>query len=710
MTTMTSKVSRFHRLHEPKESTIKSPDFVGGTSKVKLQQELLADHKIAIKKIISEYSERAMEAIDLQICALQRKSAELEGQEMARKTQPQGQEANPIVKVQAPARYDANSPDAIMPEGSPEPLVVGSPSDNDDKSKSDEGPDSKGLVSMMPKKGRNSKKKLKFGYSAERLDEKEKRDEPCTLGKGVFADAETMKVQLRKALAKPAYDVASFYKEEGWCQMLARSSAIENMTLGVIGFNAIWLAVDIDYNDASMIVDADPIFQVVDNFFCLYFVAEISVRFGAFAVKKNCLKDAWFVFDAFMAISMALETWLLTLIVIMFSIRSGESTGDASLLKVFRLFRLVRMARVIRLLSAMPELMVVIKGLAVATRAVSCTVLLMLLVIYVFAIFFRQVTDGTHLGKTYFKNVPLTMRFLLLHGTMADLADPAVVFFDESFWYALMFLFFILMVTITIMNMLVGVLVGVVSTVSNVEQEQLVVTFVKENLLSVLRSIQSSDHLRDGTISREEFSVMLHSPEAIRAFNMLGVDVLGLVDLSEFIFHGGDELEFVEFIDLCLQLRGSNQATVKDIVDLRKFIFMELKFLTGMTDLTVDAMDRYASGNDEAAVGASSSMTSFKCAPMGPIPESNGKSEDYKQLVAVEDVKPKSPNSKFKVMQEQESLLAGEEGAVADAPMDTRVSHVNGTEQRDPARRFKKKEKKKSFEQKPLVDQKPLAE
>lgn len=273
-----------------------------------------------------------------------------------------------------------------------------------------------------------------------------------------------------------------------------------------------------------------------------------------------------------------------------------------------------------------------------------------------------------------------------------------------------MFLFFILMVTITIMNMLVGVLVGVVSTVSNVEQEQLVVTFVKENLLSVLRSIQSSDHLRDGTISREEFSVMLHSPEAIRAFNMLGVDVLGLVDLSEFIFHGGDELEFVEFIDLCLQLRGSNQATVKDIVDLRKFIFMELKFLTGMTDLTVDAMDRYASGNDEAAVGASSSMTSFKCAPMGPIPESNGKSEDYKQLVAVEDVKPKSPNSKFKVMQEQESLLAGEEGAVADAPMDTRVSHVNGTEQRDPARRFKKKEKKKSFEQKPLVDQKPLAE
>merc|ERR1712151_788579 len=52
-------------------------------------------------------------------------------------------------------------------------------------------------------------------------------------------------------------------------------------------------------------------------------------------------------------------------------------------------------------------------------------------------------------------------------------------------------------------------------------------------------------------------------------------DVVGLVDLADTIF-GGEGLEseikltFEEFCEYVLQLHGSNTATVKDIVDLRK--------------------------------------------------------------------------------------------------------------------------------------------
>ena len=36
----------------------------------------------------------------------------------------------------------------------------------------------------------------------------------------------------------------------------------------------------------------------MENLFCVYFCVELGFRFGAFKQKKNCAKDAWFVFDS----------------------------------------------------------------------------------------------------------------------------------------------------------------------------------------------------------------------------------------------------------------------------------------------------------------------------------------------------------------------------------------------------------------------------
>mmetsp|Transcript_28375 Transcript_28375/g.51787 ORF Transcript_28375/g.51787 Transcript_28375/m.51787 type:complete len:221 (+) Transcript_28375:2-664(+) len=105
-------------------------------------------------------------------------------------------------------------------------------------------------------------------------------------------------------------------------------------------------------------------------------------------------------------------------------------------------------------------------------------------------------------------------------------------------------------------------------------------------------TVQSADMDNNGMISKEEFAKMLNTPEAVNAFDMMGVDPLGLVDLSDFIFDGGRELPFPDFIEMCMQLRGSNQATVKDIVDLRKFMFMELKNIKGTENLNMTDAER----------------------------------------------------------------------------------------------------------------------
>merc|ERR1719326_2851355 len=114
------------------------------------------------------------------------------------------------------------------------------------------------------------------------------------------------------------------------------------------------------------------------------------------------------------------------------------------------------------------------------------------------------------------------------------------------------------------MNMLVGVLCEVVSVVSSCEKETLTVNFVKQRLLSIL-GMPGSGIDEDGSqsISKSEFESLLTNADAARVIQEMGVDVIGLVDFSEIIFEDDVELSFADFIDLVLQLRGSNGSTVK---------------------------------------------------------------------------------------------------------------------------------------------------
>jgi hypothetical protein len=125
------------------------------------------------------------------------------------------------------------------------------------------------------------------------------------------------------------------------------------------------------------------------------------------------------------------------------------------------------------------------------------------------------------------------------------------------------------------MNMLVGVLCEVVSVVSSVEKEELTVNYVKTRLMTLFRGADADKSM---TINREEFSdLLIGKKEAALIIREIGVDVVGLVDFADFIFEEQQELSFGTFMELVLSLRGSNTSTVKDIIDLRKFILTNFK-------------------------------------------------------------------------------------------------------------------------------------
>lgn len=407
--------------------------------------------------------------------------------------------------------------------------------------------------------------------------------------KSVFADASAMKEKVRAAVAKKEYNVADYYYDTGCAQKIARSQHFEYVTLFVIAFNAIWIAIDADLNTAITLLDAEPVFQVAEHGFCVFFTFEWTVRFLSFRRKRNCARDAWFIFDSLLVTMMIAETWIMTL-AIYFASGGGSSSGlgNTSVLKLVRLVRLTRMARMARLLRAVPELIILIKGIAVASRSVIFTLILLVIIIYFFAIVFRQLSDDTDLGEQYFRSVPAGMQNLLLDGVLPDQGGFVNDCSRQHFAFGILSLCFILLASMTIMNMLVGVLCEVINVVSSVEREQLTVNYVKMKLQMMFGEWDTDGSM---TISQHEFEKLLVKNEAAKIIQEIGVDVVGLVDFADYIFKDGSELTFVDFMELVLSLRGTNTATVKDVVDMRKFFITQLNDVKNQVLLSIETMN-----------------------------------------------------------------------------------------------------------------------
>eukprot|EP00927_Polykrikos_kofoidii_P007807 TRINITY_DN13207_c0_g1_i1.p1 TRINITY_DN13207_c0_g1~~TRINITY_DN13207_c0_g1_i1.p1 ORF type:complete len:836 (+),score=192.94 TRINITY_DN13207_c0_g1_i1:151-2658(+) len=400
-------------------------------------------------------------------------------------------------------------------------------------------------------------------------------------GRMSMVDAAAMKERVRKNLTKQKYDVSYYYKSKGIWQWIARNPHAESVTLIMVLINAMWIWVDTDFNNAEVLLNSEVIFQLAENAFCVYFSFEWLVRLLAFRYKRDGLRDQWFVFDGVLVIMMGLETWVFSMFIVLFAQSSTNGIGHAKLMSVARMMRLFRMCRMARVLRYMPELMIMIKGLLAAARSVFFTLVLLGGLVFIFAIAFTQMAAETPLHDAYFRTVPSSMYFLMLHGALLLSTEHKATEINEQggFFLTLMLFAFVLIGAVLLMNMLIGVLCEVVSAVAATEREELLVNYVRVKLDKVMAII---DEDGGGTISRDEFMLILENQEAMEALQDVGVDVVGLVDFADFIF--GDEgacddeetpeveLTMPEFMEVILQLRGSNNATVKDIVDLRKFI------------------------------------------------------------------------------------------------------------------------------------------
>eukprot|EP00928_Gymnodinium_smaydae_P056579 TRINITY_DN39942_c0_g1_i1.p1 TRINITY_DN39942_c0_g1~~TRINITY_DN39942_c0_g1_i1.p1 ORF type:complete len:576 (+),score=110.79 TRINITY_DN39942_c0_g1_i1:138-1730(+) len=406
--------------------------------------------------------------------------------------------------------------------------------------------------------------------SMSRMKTKDLDGSPKAKPAGVFdfRDSEAMKERVREALLKTEpYSVTMYYYETGLWQKIARHAWFDNITLMVIALNAIWMMIETDYNPAETLLQADMLFQIAEQFFTIYFCFEWTVRFMAFERKRDGLKDGWFVFDSCLVLMMFLETWVLNLIAVARDNFSESPLGGAS---VLRLFRLLRLSRLMRMLRGIPELMVLIKGITTAMKSVLYVTGLLFIITYVFAIAFKQLCESNPpLNEEFFSSIPLSMYSLLIHGTfLDDLAFFCDMMLEERPELFLILVPFVCLACLTVMNMLVGVLCEVVCAVAETEKETILTIQVSNKMSAVLKSLDLDGNMM---ISFVEFKKLIQYPDALQALGEVGVDPIAMIDFAEMFFlEDGEpkEISFEEFMEMVLDLRGANKATVKDIMNL----------------------------------------------------------------------------------------------------------------------------------------------
>jgi len=375
---------------------------------------------------------------------------------------------------------------------------------------------------------------------------------------------------------------------DGFTGQIAKHKMFEYTTLCMICFNAIAIGIDADYNATQEVVDnlyEGPVrFIITEWIFAIYFSGEVAIRFLAYKNKAMCVCDAWFVFDSALVSMMVAETWILPF---------ASSGGGLSGLSILRLLRLLRITRISRIMRAVPEMMVIIKGMLASVRSVVCTGSLLLMVLYVWSILF---TDAYHdtaeqygpesedpsweepESEAWFGTMGKSMFHLFIMGTVLDdvTACTTVIRDSENMWMLLAFILFILISSFMMLNMLIGVLVEVVAATADGEEKKAVEDHVREAIGSIFDSM---DQDRDKKISRQEFLDMEKDKNVMDALADLDICHSNFQLYADLFFRpeDGDDgpppsLSYDKLVGMIFRLRPGSFVSALDFASFGKTI------------------------------------------------------------------------------------------------------------------------------------------
>lgn len=216
-----------------------------------------------------------------------------------------------------------------------------------------------------------------------------------------------------------------------WCQPVANSPRFQGFILVIIGFASLLVGLE---TFEEVIEPHDELFGALDKLLLAVFTVEVLIRLGAYGGRPwRFFTDPWNVFD------------FVTVVIFYIPFVGTEAS----------LLRLARVIRMLRLVRAVPELRLLIGALLHSLPSISYIGLLMLMLIYVYAVLGSFVLGQSDPER--FGNVALAMQTMLQVVTFDDWMLVMRAQSNQAFAVPY-FVSFILVGTMIILNLFIGVI------------------------------------------------------------------------------------------------------------------------------------------------------------------------------------------------------------------------------------------------------------
>lgn len=353
----------------------------------------------------------------------------------------------------------------------------------------------------------------------------------------------------------------NYHHTSGICVTIVESWQFYSISMLMISINAVYIGIDADWNDAETLYTATWGFQLCEQTFCTFFFTELMIRLGAFKNKLDFVKDKWVCLDIVTVTLVVAETWIYPNVLQTFT--KNQTTGQIG--GMGRMIRLVRLVRIGKLFQVFPELVTMVKGMVAGIRSVHAALMILLLLVYIFAIVLNIVAGDEDEVQHFFGTVRGSMVTLLVNGVLLDNVSVMTrALIDVANVPAIIFLaIFILLSALTVMNMVIGVLCEVVIDVSAEEKESHAKEKMQKTLFVMLQELDADN---SGELSKEEVQSVIKLPEAVAIMNDIQVDTQYLLDVSEMLFiHPESTLPISVFMNIVLTLRGRREPTLNDM-------------------------------------------------------------------------------------------------------------------------------------------------
>lgn len=359
-----------------------------------------------------------------------------------------------------------------------------------------------------------------------------------------------------------------------------------NIGAGVVIFvNAIFMGIETDElkpgawtEDGQRVID-DPskraFFYIIENAFTVIFFAELVIRF--YCLQFNFFRSAWNCLDFFLVSIAVLDTWIMT--------PMSQGGGGNRMMQTLRVLRMLRLVRLIRLLRMFRELWMIVQGLIDSLKTLVWVTMLMILFLYVCAIFttlqighndeiydpYYRVSQGWD-HELFFGTVSRSMFTLVQVVTLERWSDGIArhVIANQAFMM-IFFVCFLIFTTFGLMNMILGVIVENTLAMQRNNEEKVKKMQEKQmnSVLGKLREVlEQADEDGSGSLTQEEFAEALTNPEIANQLRLIDFpvddpdEIFMLLDVEQ-----DGELTTDEFIEGCMRVKGS--AKSKDLLEVQ---------------------------------------------------------------------------------------------------------------------------------------------